>query len=94
MARTKGAIADKAWGDAVRIAAFREDKDEYGKKRKRLSIIADRLLRAAMDGKMDAIKEVGDRLDGKPHQSADISGAGENGEHIFNILTGVPRADD
>lgn len=86
MARTKGAIADKAWSDAVRLAANREDVDDEGKKRKRLNIIADKLLRAAMEGKMDAIKEVGERLDGKAPQSTKIEGTGDAGEIIFKTV--------
>jgi molecular chaperone GrpE (heat shock protein) len=74
MARTKGATADKLWADAIRIAAHREDADDDGKIRKRISIIADKLLRLAIDGDMQAIKEVGDRLDGRPAQALQHSG--------------------
>lgn len=73
MARTKGAKADKLWTDALRVAVHREETDE-GKKRKRLSIIADKLCRAAMDGDVSAIKEIGDRLDGKPRQQIEHEG--------------------
>lgn len=81
MARTKGAVADKFWNEAVRLAVYRESEDDDGKKRKRLSIIADKLCKLAMDGDIAAIKEIGDRLDGKPAQA--VVGSGENGEHEF-----------
>lgn len=42
-------------------------------KRKRLFNIADRLVTMAEAGDMQAIKELGDRLDGKPAQA--ITGA-------------------
>lgn len=59
------------------------DDDGTGKKRKRLSIIADNLCRAAMAGDIQAIKEVGDRIDGKPKQA--IEGAGDMGEHLAKL---------
>lgn len=68
MARTKGAKADKNWTEALRLAVNREETDE-GKKRRRLSLIADKLCKLAMDGDIAAIREIGDRLDGKPAQA-------------------------
>lgn len=86
MPRTKGAKADKLWTDALRMAVHREEIDE-GKKRKRLSIIADKLCRAAMDGDVSAIKEIGDRLDGKPRQQIE-----HEGEGVFQLnLPSDPR---
>ena len=77
MARTKGAKADKLWSDAVRLAVYREAEDD-GEKRKRLNIIADKLCKMAMEGDISAIKEIGDRLEGKPKQA--IEGPGDDGE--------------
>ena len=71
MARTKGAIADKWWADAVRLAVSREDIDSDGEKRRRLNIIADKLCKQAIEGDMQAIKEIGDRLDGRPMAAID-----------------------
>lgn len=73
MPRTKGAIAERWWTDAIRVAVNREETTE-GQKRKRLSIIADKLCRLAMEGDMQAIKEIGDRLEGRPKQAQEISG--------------------
>jgi len=56
---------DKPWADALRLAAFRED--EEGKRR--LLKIAEQCVLAAENGDMPAIKEIGDRLDGKPAQA-------------------------
>lgn len=69
MANKAGPKADKIWSDAVRIAAMRECLDDNGKKTKRISRIADNLVRMALDGDMAAIKEIGDRIDGKPAQA-------------------------
>jgi hypothetical protein len=77
MARTKGAVADKFWSEAVRLSVYREDADNEGQIRKRLNIIADKLCRMAMDGDMAAIKEIGERLDGKAPQGVDVTSEGE-----------------
>lgn len=77
MARTKGAVADKFWNEAVRLAVYREERDDEGKKRKRISIIADKLCRLAMAGDMAAIREIGDRLDGKAPQGVDVTTGGD-----------------
>jgi hypothetical protein len=56
------------WTDALRVAVFREDVDG----RKKLARLADRCVEAALGGDMTAMKEIGDRLDGKPRQSMDV----------------------
>lgn len=70
----RGPKSDKLWSDAVRIAALREAEDDDGKIRKRLNILADNLLKAAIAGDIQAIKEVGDRIDGKPKAQTEVSG--------------------
>ena len=77
MARTKGAVADKFWGEAVRRAVYRETEDDEGKKARRINLIADKLCKMAIDGDMAAIKEIGDRLDGRAPQGVDLTSAGE-----------------
>ena len=56
----------KPWRDAIDRALAQDDG-------KRLRSIAERLLDKAAEGDMTAIKELGDRLDGRPAQS--ITGA-------------------
>lgn len=82
----RGPKSDKLWSDAVRMAALREDTDSDGKKRKRLSILADNLLKAAIAGDMQAVKEVGDRIDGKAKQQMEVGGTGEGGEFLMRFL--------
>lgn len=86
MARTKGATADKFWGEAVRLAVYRETEDDCGKKKKRLNIIADKLCKMAMDGDMAAIKEIGERLDGKAPQATDVTSNGETIQFPSEII--------
>ena len=65
----RNASKDKLWEGAVRRAILADDG-------KRLRAIAERLLDKAAEGDVAAIKEVGDRLDGKPKQSMEHTGEG------------------
>lgn len=64
--RTKG----KPWADAIARALARkaEGKDTG------LNLIADQLVSAALNGDQWAIKEIGDRSDGKAAQSVTVGG--------------------
>lgn len=62
---------DKPWADALRIVVFRDD--EAGKRR--LMKLAEACAAAAESGDMQAMKEIGDRLDGKPAQALEMSGS-------------------
>jgi hypothetical protein len=70
-----GPKSDKLWSQAIRMAALREmeDPETPGEMRKRLNIIADNLVRAAVAGDINAMKEIGDRLDGRPKQESDTN---------------------
>lgn len=59
------------WAQALSAAVLVEDPVT---RRRRLDAIADRLIQKAEDGDIQAIKELGDRLDGKPSQSLEHSG--------------------
>ncbi len=74
--RPKGAWSDKAWRDAIRVAVNRAADDK--KQGKKLAALADALVNAGLDGDVPALKEIGDRLDGKVPQAleAKASGAG------------------
>jgi hypothetical protein len=58
----------KLFYDALRIALVQEDK-------KKLRTITEKLVKSAENGEPWAIKEVMDRIDGKPIQATEISGA-------------------
>ena len=53
---------NRLWGDTIRRAAKEQDG-------KRLRAIADKLFDEAAAGNVIAMKEIGDRLDGKAHQT-------------------------
>lgn len=64
----KNRWSDKAWRDAIRVAVMRNAEDG-GKK---LAKLADTLVSAGLAGDVTALKEIGDRLDGKPNQTQDV----------------------
>lgn len=71
-----GKRQDSLWADALRRAIKRrEDSDPQALER-----LADVLLNKAAEGDMAAMKELGDRLDGKPKQRTELSGP--DGEQI------------
>jgi hypothetical protein len=65
-----GRAKDKLWADAIRIAV--NEAYEDGDKKK-LRVLADRLVDKALEGEISAMKEIGDRLDGKAAQSVDVT---------------------
>ena len=71
-----GAKSDKILRDALMIAVNREDMQD-GKKVKRLHQIADRVSKMAAAGDLQAIKEVWDRIEGKPSQSIGLGQASD-----------------
>lgn len=67
---------DKWWTDAIRRAVKQEVP---GTTTIKLQAIADVLVNQAMQGDMVAIKEIGDRLDGRPLQHQTVAGDDEGG---------------
>ena len=63
----KNASHDKPWSDAIRRALLAND----GKK---LRALADRLVDRALEGDVSAIREVGDRVEGKARQQMEVTG--------------------
>ncbi len=89
---SKGAKPDKIWSDALRRAVMRESDTDKG--RKRIEVMADKCARMAENGDMAAMKEIGDRLDGKSPQYSEIAGKGGAPLQLI-VETGVPpRAVD
>ena len=64
----------RPWSDAIRRAVAR--KGPAG-----LNSLADKLLEKVLEGDMQAIKEFGDRYEGKIPQA--VEGPGDNGEHLL-----------
>lgn len=69
---------EKSFAAALRIAIKEasEELDKDGNKKDQLRVIADKLVKKAKEGDMQAINAVADRLDGKPKQQieGDIKG--------------------
>lgn len=70
----KNAARGKHWRDALKaeLATF-EDKKLKVKRGLALRRIARQVIRDAICGEMDAIREIGNRLDGKPVQSTEVT---------------------
>ncbi|MGR9384904.1 hypothetical protein [Rhizobium leguminosarum] len=82
-----GRKQEKPFRDALRIELAAAELDKRG-----LRLIAKKLIEAAEDGKMDAIKELADRMDGKSPQA--IVGDEENPlEIIHRIERHIVRAN-
>lgn len=63
-----GAKSDKLWRNAILLAVHRETKDN-GRKTNYLTRLAAQLVNKAEAGDVTALREIGDRLDGKAAQS-------------------------
>ena len=59
------------------------------RKRTRLQIIAERVVRMAMAGDMDAVRWIADRVDGRVAQTLDV-----NSQHQVNVVPWLPAAQE
>ncbi len=94
MARPVGSTNDKSWRAALARAVNRRT-DGRGSPKK-LDMIADKCADEAMNGESWAVREVGDRLDGKPAQAIAIKGDPDS-PVIFHLAMGdglVPKVID
>jgi hypothetical protein len=67
--RPKGAWSEKGWRDAIRLAV-----NEVGEgKHKKLRLLATKLVEAGLAGDISALREIGDRLDGKATQQIEAT---------------------
>lgn len=77
--RPKGPWKDKAWRDALRVIAMSKVDDDR-KGRNKIEAAAVALFREALTGDVPALKEIGDRLDGKVPQA--LVGGDEDSQPI------------
>ncbi len=77
----------KLFYDALRVALVQEDK-------KKLRKITDKLVESAENGEPWAVKEIMDRMDGKPVQSTEITGADGGLFETLNTVNIVLRKPD
>lgn len=82
---TNSSRSNRLWADTIRRAALAED----GKK---LRALAEALLIKAAEGDVSALKEVGDRLDGKSSQAIDL-GSDPDRPLIQKLVREIVRPD-
>ncbi len=71
----KGAKSDKEWRGAIRLAVhelIEATGEGKAKKTKALTLMARKLVSKAIKGDVMAMKEAGDRLDGRPRQEVEL----------------------
>jgi len=66
--RTVGPKSDKRWREAITLAVL--EPGERGVRK--LRTIAEKVVELALGGEQWAVQEIGDRLDGKSHQSVAV----------------------
>lgn len=81
---SKGSKPDKIIRDALILELNRMTDGDDGEKIKKVNRIVHKLVDSAMDGKLDAIKEVFDRVEGRPAQA--IIGDIDQPLHIQQIV--------
>ena len=65
---TNSSKNNRIWANTIRKLAIQEDY-------KRIHVIAEKLFEKAAEGDLGAMKEVGDRLDGKAIATQELTGA-------------------
>lgn len=83
--RPSGSVT-KPWKEALELALKRPMSDSDP--RKKLAVVAEAVVNAAASGDMQAAREIGDRLDGKPVQGI---GGSDGGDLVVKVLTGIAR---
>ena len=73
--------SNRLWAETIRRAVIQDDAQ-------RLRQIAEALLIKASEGDMTAIKELGDRLDGKSLQENKLTGDSDE-PVVIKIVTGI-----
>ncbi len=71
LGNTNSSKNNRLWAETIRRACIQADGEK-------LRAIAEKLIEKAAEGDIQAIKELGDRLDGKPSQSVDVGGQADN----------------
>lgn len=91
--RPKGPTTGKEWRDAIRLAVHElRDDPESGARTKVLRQLARKLVEKALAGDTAALKEIGDRLDGRSAQGVEL--AGTDGKDLSFTVTFVkPEID-
>jgi len=78
---------NRIWANTIRKLAVQEDY-------KRIHVIAEKLFEKAQEGDLGAIKEIGDRIDGKAIATTELSGVDGKDLPISIGLDFVKPKDD
>ena len=87
LGHTNSSRNNRIWGNIIKKYAMQEDY-------KRLHAMAEKLYEKAAEGDLGAIKEVGDRLDGKAKATTELSGVDGKDLPISIGLDFVKPKDD
>lgn len=85
-----GSKPDKIWREAIMRAVRRLETEKPRKKAKpeqKLELLADALVAKGIDQDVSALREIGDRLDGKAVQPME-HGVGDGLEELLGYLSG------
>ena len=89
---TNGATGTE-WRDTIRRVLLKYEKGDV-KRRQALDKVAEKLVDKALEGDMAAIKELGDRHDGKPGQSVELKGTVDTRVFPMEYVDGPGDSDD
>jgi hypothetical protein len=81
---SRGGKPDKLMRDSIILELHQEAADTEGGVTKKLRLVARRLVNAALEGDIAAIKEINDRVDGRPPQT--IQGDADNPLVIERVM--------
>lgn len=85
-----GGRNDRPWRNAIKVAMAADDG-------RALRELAEKLKQMALAGDMQAIQEIGNRLDGKPRQEVDanvVHGLSERFLDVLRQANGAPQIED
>lgn len=81
----------RPWSEAIHRACLIVDPK---KKRRKMDLLADKLIAAAMEGDVSALKELGDRIEGKCKQQIELSGDVDNPVRVIEMRIVDPHSAD
>ena len=84
---TNSSKNNRLWADTIRRACIQADGEM-------LRRIADKLLEQAAEGNIQAMKEIGDRLDGKAAQALTNADGGDLFETFGKVVREIVRSND
>jgi hypothetical protein len=86
----QNAVRAKRWQQAIQRALARASNKDIDTG---LDSAADKLVALALEGDKWALEELGDRIDGKPHQSVQVDGDGEGGPVNLSLAVAYAKPD-